>query len=284
MELGTEFEVILSTGEESGRPSSGPRGLGAGRARRGHRRHRVSLTQASERERSPGQQSVLNPGGRWRPRRTSSPTAVFTAPPSPSPSTSRRSRPASSSTSTTTPTRACRSSSPPSTTSSTAGTSTAPGIPFRGLSWADSLVKLPAEGFYMLRKALSFDGGEWPKASLVQLGYTRTADPILFIGQVRAQLAENDLWFSDRGVGVTRDQLALLEAAADLRGARGRGRAHHRRSLKCRHDRDAHPRPALVRRRRRREDAGGARARHRRRPARHRARCRRAASSSTIPR
>jgi hypothetical protein len=85
------------------------------------------------------------------------------------------------------------------------------GIPFRGLSWADSLVKLPAEGFYMLRKALSFEGGEWPKSALVQLGYTLTADPILFIGQVRAQLAENDLWFSDRGVGVTRDQLPLLE-------------------------------------------------------------------------
>ena len=85
------------------------------------------------------------------------------------------------------------------------------GIPFRGLSWADSLVKLPAEGFYMLRKALSFDGGEWPKSALVQLGYTRNADPILFIGQVRSQLAENDLWFSDKGVGVTRDQLALLE-------------------------------------------------------------------------
>jgi hypothetical protein len=87
-----------------------------------------------------------------------------------------------------------------------------PGIPFRGLSWADSLVKLPAEGFYMLRKALSFEGGEWPKAALVQLGYTRTADPILFIGQVRSTLAENDLWFSDRGVGIARDQLALLEA------------------------------------------------------------------------
>jgi hypothetical protein len=85
------------------------------------------------------------------------------------------------------------------------------GIPFRGLSWADSLVKLPAEGFYMLRKALSFEGGEWPKSALVQLGYTRTADPILFIGQVRAQLAENDLYFSDKGVGISREQLALLE-------------------------------------------------------------------------
>lgn len=86
------------------------------------------------------------------------------------------------------------------------------GIPFRGLSWADSLVKVPNEGFYMLRKALTFEGGEWPKSALVQLGYTRSADPILFIGQVRAQLEENDLYFSDRGVGITRDQLGLLEA------------------------------------------------------------------------
>jgi hypothetical protein len=85
------------------------------------------------------------------------------------------------------------------------------GIPFRGLSWADSLVKLPPEGFYMLRKGLDFDGGQWPKATLVQLGYTRNADPILFIGQLRATLEENDLWFSDRGVGITREQLALLE-------------------------------------------------------------------------
>jgi hypothetical protein len=85
------------------------------------------------------------------------------------------------------------------------------GIPFRGLSWADSLVQVPAEGFYMLKRALTFDGGEWPKSALVQLGYTRNGDAILFIAQVRAELAENDLYFSDRGVGITRDQLALLE-------------------------------------------------------------------------
>jgi hypothetical protein len=85
------------------------------------------------------------------------------------------------------------------------------GIPFRGLAWADSMVRLPPEGFYMLRKPLDFDGGTWPKATLVQLGYTRTADPILFIGQLRAALDENDLFFSDRGVGITREQLAQLD-------------------------------------------------------------------------
>ena len=85
------------------------------------------------------------------------------------------------------------------------------GIPFRGLSWADSLVKLPSEGFYMLRKGLDFEGGSWPKGTLVQLGYTRTGDPILFIAQIRASLDENDLWFSDKGVGISREKLALLE-------------------------------------------------------------------------
>jgi hypothetical protein len=85
------------------------------------------------------------------------------------------------------------------------------GVPFRGLSWADSLVQLPVEGFYMLRKTFPFEGGEWPKGTLVQLGYTRNADPILFIAQARAQLEENDLFFSNSGVGVSREQLAILE-------------------------------------------------------------------------
>ncbi len=85
------------------------------------------------------------------------------------------------------------------------------GIPFRGLAWADTLVRLAPEGFYMLRKGLEFDGGNWPKGTLVQLGYTRTADPILFIAQQRATMDENDLFFSDRGVGIAREQLSMLE-------------------------------------------------------------------------
>ena len=85
------------------------------------------------------------------------------------------------------------------------------GTPFRGLSWADSLVKLPEQGFYMLRKQLDFDGGSWPKGALVQLGYTRTGEPILFIAQLRAARPENDLWFSDKGVPLARERLSLLE-------------------------------------------------------------------------
>ena len=36
----------------------------------------------------------------------------------------------------------------------------------------------------------------------------KSADPILFIGQVRTKLDENDLWFSDRGVGIPREQMS----------------------------------------------------------------------------
>jgi hypothetical protein len=86
-----------------------------------------------------------------------------------------------------------------------------PAVDFRALSWADSLVKVPLEGFYILKRELGFEGGTWPKGALVQLGYTRTADPILFIAQVRTKLDENDLWFSDRGVGVPREQMSILE-------------------------------------------------------------------------
>lgn len=85
-----------------------------------------------------------------------------------------------------------------------------PGVPFRTLSWADTLVKMPAEGFYVLQRDLTFDGGNWPKGALLQLGYTRNGDAILFIAQVRAKLEENDLWFSDRGVPIPRQQLSIL--------------------------------------------------------------------------
>lgn len=90
-----------------------------------------------------------------------------------------------------------------------------PPITFRGLDWAGSLQKVPEEGFFTLRKELPFpDGsGSWPKNALVQLGYTRQADPILFMARVRSRLDENDLFFSDKGLKITRDQLSLLERA-----------------------------------------------------------------------
>jgi hypothetical protein len=101
-----------------------------------------------------------------------------------------------------------------------------PGVEFRGLSWADSLVKVPLEGFYTLRRELSFEGGSWPKGALVQLGYTRNADGILFIAQVRTKLDENDLFFSDRGVGVTREQMSILDAVVVFQESTGEGADH----------------------------------------------------------
>jgi hypothetical protein len=83
----------------------------------------------------------------------------------------------------------------------------------RSPSWVESLEKMPDQGFYTLRRELTFEGGSWPKGSIVQLGYTRTADPILFIARVRPALEENDLFFSDKGVGIQRDQLNILEPA-----------------------------------------------------------------------
>src|SRR5262245_15605618 len=80
-----------------------------------------------------------------------------------------------------------------------------PGLPVRALAWTRTLVKVPEQGFYSLAQDLEFEGGKWPAGSIVQLGYTRRADPILFIAQLRARLEENVLWFADRGVSLQRD-------------------------------------------------------------------------------
>ncbi len=85
-----------------------------------------------------------------------------------------------------------------------------PGLVFRSLAWAGSLRRLPPQGFYFLDEDLAFDGGSWPRHTLVQLGYTRHADPILFIAQQRAATIDNSLHFSDRGVRIDPDVLEIL--------------------------------------------------------------------------
>jgi hypothetical protein len=85
-----------------------------------------------------------------------------------------------------------------------------PGVVFRSLAWAASLHRVPSQGFYFLKEDLVFDGGSWPKHTLVQLGYTRRAEPIIFIGQERAALEENDLFFSDKGVRIDPEVLDIL--------------------------------------------------------------------------
>lgn len=81
-------------------------------------------------------------------------------------------------------------------------------VPTRDYGWADSLVKLPHEGFYRLTREFTFgDKGKWIENAIVQLGYTRKAEPILFIAQRRSPLTSNELWFSDKGVKIESDQV-----------------------------------------------------------------------------
>jgi hypothetical protein len=84
--------------------------------------------------------------------------------------------------------------------------------PVRQLSWIESLVRLPLEGFYALSRPLPLDDGAstWPAGTLVQLGYDRAAMPIAFMAQLRANLADNFLWFADRGLTLDDDTLASL--------------------------------------------------------------------------
>lgn len=89
-------------------------------------------------------------------------------------------------------------------------------IPDTSMSWGESLVKLKHEGFYRLKKEFTFgDSGKWIENAIVQLGYSRKAEPILFIAQRRSPLTNNELWFSEKGVKVDFDQLDdLIEPLA----------------------------------------------------------------------
>lgn len=81
-------------------------------------------------------------------------------------------------------------------------------VPAASLNWGETLVKLPHEGFYRLTREFTFgESGKWIENAIVQLGYTRKAEPILFIAQRRSPLTSNELWFSDKGVKIELDQV-----------------------------------------------------------------------------
>jgi hypothetical protein len=103
-------------------------------------------------------------------------------------------------------------------------------VPPTSFGWGESLLKLPHEGFYRLRREMTFDGGgRWLKNGIVQLGYNRQGDPILFIATRRNPLTANTLWFSDKGMRVELEGLDdLVEPLAwaaepDKSSANGRG-------------------------------------------------------------
>ncbi len=80
-------------------------------------------------------------------------------------------------------------------------------VPAASMHWCETLEKIPHEGFYRLTREFKFgDGGYYAPNAIVQLGYTPTADPILFIARRRTPLVSNDLHFTDKGVKITMEQ------------------------------------------------------------------------------
>ena len=86
-----------------------------------------------------------------------------------------------------------------------------PTIPLRAVNWAESLVQLPSEGFYVLPEELSFEGGgRWLKNAIVQLGYNEEGRGIIFVGEQHDSEERNVLVFSERGRLVEDDLLHRL--------------------------------------------------------------------------
>ncbi len=96
----------------------------------------------------------------------------------------------------------------------------------RSVSWAETLKRLPTEGFYTLPRDMALDGGgRWLRNAIVQLGYNGEGKGILFVAELHATEPRNVLVFSDRGLLVTDallDELAwapvLPKNAADENG------------------------------------------------------------------
>ncbi|MCC6216607.1 MAG: hypothetical protein IT376_17230 [Polyangiaceae bacterium] len=92
-----------------------------------------------------------------------------------------------------------------------------PTTPLRSPSWAKTLKRLPAEGYYTLPKTLEFEGGgKWLENAIVQLGFNEQGQGILFVAELREAAADNALYFSDRGMLVDDDLLDRLRWAPIL--------------------------------------------------------------------
>lgn len=92
-----------------------------------------------------------------------------------------------------------------------------PTVSLRALNWAESLVKLPPEGFYTLPKEMHFDGGgRWLEHAIVQLGYNAEGNAILFVAEQHDDEERNILVFSERGRMIDDETLHGLEWAPIL--------------------------------------------------------------------
>jgi hypothetical protein len=98
-----------------------------------------------------------------------------------------------------------------------------PTIPLRAVSWGQSLMKLPPEGFYTLPEELRFDNGRWLKNAIVQLGYNQDGRGIIFVAEQHDSDERNVLTFSDRGRMIADDLLNRLVWAPILPVGKGEG-------------------------------------------------------------
>ena len=77
----------------------------------------------------------------------------------------------------------------------------------RDPGFVPTLAPLKAEGFYVLSESIFLSKDEMiPERTLVQLGYNRTGDPILFLGDI----SENQVAFPTSGLKCTLDIFGLL--------------------------------------------------------------------------
>ncbi len=82
------------------------------------------------------------------------------------------------------------------------------GYLIREPSFVSTLTPLKDEGLYVLRDPIYLSRDEFiPERTLVQLGYTRSADPILFL----ADFVENGIRFPDNGLKCTTEIFGMLE-------------------------------------------------------------------------
>lgn len=92
-----------------------------------------------------------------------------------------------------------------------------PTFPLDDAQWESTLIALPAEGFYSLPETITLDGGgRWLENAIVQLGYNRTAEPLLFIAQWHDGGTDNALTFSDRGIRIEDELMRRLRWAPIL--------------------------------------------------------------------
>ena len=85
-----------------------------------------------------------------------------------------------------------------------------PTIPLRSTVWAETLFSLPAQGFYILPQTIETGEGRWLKGAIVQLGYNREGQGIIFVAEDREGEERNVLTFSDRGIMVDDNMLKRL--------------------------------------------------------------------------